>query len=192
MNRKHKFKNIESANILAEQRYLESKGLDEGWGRNLAAGLAATAGSMGAANAQAPAPTQAPTTHQVQSQLDQKFGDVANPFNAGDNQINTPPIVGIQTGVTDGRTGKSGVYVYHNRLPSDPNFNPKTDREIVYTENLPNLRKTAEYREYMAKKGQNANVDNKSIAMNEAKKAIVRDFHKIFESIKRQGDDIID
>jgi hypothetical protein len=37
----------------------------------------------------------------------------------------TIPIVGIQSGVTDGKSGQSAVYVYHNHLPSDPNFNEK-------------------------------------------------------------------
>lgn len=195
MNRKHKFKNIESANILAEQRYLESKGLDEGFGRNLAAGLAATAASMGGAHAAEKGPVdpvKPSVNQQVQSQIDKGFGDkVANPFNASDTFANTKPILGIQTGVTDGKTGKSGVYVYHNRLPSDPNFNPKTDREMVYVENLPNLRRTKEYKDYM-QKAQNANTEKSAMAMNEAKRAMVRDFKKIFESIKRSGDDLED
>jgi hypothetical protein len=37
----------------------------------------------------------------------------------------TIPIVGIQSGVTDGRVDNQLFMFYHNHLPSDPNFNVK-------------------------------------------------------------------
>jgi hypothetical protein len=56
---------------------------------------------------------------------------MANPYGTKDDSTIHPrtiPIVGIQSGVTDGKSGQA-VYVYHNHLPSDPNFNVKRDRK---------------------------------------------------------------
>lgn len=164
--------NILKANLLSEQRYAETKDpLNEGWKTNVAAGLATLAGGAGA-NAQAQSAPQKPNVqNQVQGAIDKGFGDkVANPFNADDTFANTKSIVAIQSGVQDGRTGKSGVYVYH-KLPTDPSFDVSRDREIVYTENLPTLMKTQEYKAYMAKKqgGQQAQSQNQ-VAMREGEK----------------------
>ena len=123
------------------------------------------AGGAGA-NAQA---QQAPQQNQgtsIQQQVQAPKADDGKTSNA----FNTPrtlPIVAIQSGVQDGKTGKSGVYVYH-KLPTDPSFNVNTDREIVYNENLPNLRKTVEYQEYMRSK-QGGQQQGSSVAMNEGK-----------------------
>lgn len=60
----------------------------------------------------------------------------------------TKTIVSIEYGVTCGKTGKAAVYVYHKQKTSK-GFNVKTDREIVYVENLVNLRKTVQYMNYV-------------------------------------------
>ena len=68
----------------------------------------------------------------------------------GDNAKNAPrtkTIKHVQTGVTDGRTGKQSSYVYA-KLPTDKGFDVKKDRETVYNENLPILQKTVEYQAY--------------------------------------------
>ena len=138
--------NIVKANLLSEQRYLNNKeGINEDWKTNLAAGIASLGGAAGA-QAQQQAPQQAPQQQSIQHQQAQKADDAKT-----SNAFNTPrtlPIAKIQTGVVDGKTGKSGVYVYH-KLPTDPSFDVNRDREMVYNENLPNLRKTVEYQEYM-------------------------------------------
>lgn len=60
----------------------------------------------------------------------------------------TKKIVRVQTGVIEGKKGKESVYVYE-KLPTEQGFDVKKHRETVFTENLPNLRKTAEYQAYM-------------------------------------------
>jgi hypothetical protein len=60
---------------------------------------------------------------------------MANPYGTKDDSTIHPrtiPIVGIQSGVTDGKSGQSAVYVYHNHLPSDPNFNVKEIGNSLY------------------------------------------------------------
>lgn len=159
--------NIVKANLLSEQRYLENKeGLSEDWKTNVAAGLASVAAGAGAnaQNHQAPQQNQATTIQHQQAQK-QDDGKTSNAFNTP----RTLPIAAIQTGVQDGKTGKSGVYVYH-KLPSDPTFDVNTDREIVYNENLPNLRKTVEYQDYMRKQQQGGQKSQGSVAMNESEK----------------------
>ncbi len=141
--------NIYNANKLAEERYL-----NEDWKTNLAAGLA-TAGGVAGAQAQnnkTIAPQQ--QGKEIQHSLTKTNANVANPYGVEDDSMIHPrtiPIVGIQTGVTVGPKGIPAVYVYHNHKPGHPNFNPETDREIVYVSNLDNLRKTNEYQEYMRK-----------------------------------------
>lgn len=63
----------------------------------------------------------------------------------------TKTIVSIEYGVTDGKTGKPAVYVYHKQKTAK-GFSYKTDREIVYVENLPNLRRTVQYQVYLRTK----------------------------------------
>lgn len=60
----------------------------------------------------------------------------------------TRTISSIQYGVTDGSTGKPAVYVYFKDRAAE-GFNPSTDREVVYTENLTALRRTVEYQLYI-------------------------------------------
>lgn len=158
--------NILKANLLSEQRYVEEKDpLNEGWKTNVAAGLASLAGGMGAqAQSQAPQQNQATSIQHQQAQK-QDDGKTSNAFNTP----RTLPIVAIQSGVQDGKTGKSGVYVYH-KLPTDPDFDVNRDREIVYNENLPNLRKTVEYQQYMRNKQGGQQAQGGSVAMNESEK----------------------
>lgn len=70
----------------------------------------------------------------------------------GQSKINDVPrtknIVSIEYGVTCGKTGKSAVYVYFKAKTSQ-GFNVKTDREIVYIENISNLQRTFEYQSYL-------------------------------------------
>ncbi len=64
-----------------------------------------------------------------------------------DEMYRTKKIVHIQTGVTDGKSGKPSSYVYE-KLPTEKGFDVKKHRETVYNENLENLSKTAEYQAY--------------------------------------------
>lgn len=70
----------------------------------------------------------------------------------GQSKTNDTPrtknIVSIEYGVTCGKTGKSAVYVYF-KAKSSQGFNVKTDREIVYVENIANLQRTVEYQSYL-------------------------------------------
>lgn len=60
----------------------------------------------------------------------------------------TKKITSIQYGVQCGKTGKPAVYVYFkNRTAKD--FNPATDREIVYTQNIAELQNTVQYQVYV-------------------------------------------
>jgi hypothetical protein len=59
----------------------------------------------------------------------------------------TKPIVHVQGGVTDGKTGKSSFYVY-SKKPTDKDFDVVKHRETVYQENMPELRKSYQYRAY--------------------------------------------
>jgi hypothetical protein len=171
MRRFDKLANIKKANVLLEKRIIEEKSLlKEDWKTNVAAGLASIGGVAGA-NAQTNktvAPEQGKEiTH---NQASKSNSDVANPFGVEDTSMihpRTMPIVGIQSGVTDGKTGKSAVYVYHNNKPGDANFNVKRDRETVYTSNLSDLYKTVEYQNY-ARSLSNANESSKdTIAVDE-------------------------
>lgn len=141
--------NIIKANLLNEERYLNEKnGINEGWKTNVAAGLASLAGGMGANAQSQDAPQQNQTSIQHQETPKQDDGKTSNAFNTP----RTLPIVHIQSGVRDGKTGKSGVYVYH-KLPTDPSFDVNRDREMVYNDNLSLLRNTIEYQDYMRKQG---------------------------------------
>lgn len=155
--------NISKLNLLSEQRYLDEKnGLEEGWKSNMAAGVASLGFGMGAQAQQAPQQAQgiektiqATPTSQNDAKVDKSsfFGQ-------------TKPIFHIQTGVQDGKTGKSSVYVYH-KDPKDPSFDVAKDRETVYTQNLDNLQKTQQYQDYM-KRMHDKQV--KGVAVNESKK----------------------
>lgn len=150
--------NIQKVNLLSEQRYLDNKNLtSEDWKTNLAAGLA-TAGAVAGANAQTTKhsdidQTAIPQDGTTKAKI--KDTNLANPYNIDSSDQSmihrrTLPIVGIQTGVTVGKNGEPAVYVYHNHKPSDPQYNWKRDREIVYVKYLDDLYQTKEYRDYMA------------------------------------------
>lgn len=64
-----------------------------------------------------------------------------------DDIAQTRPIKHIQTGVTDGKTGKPSMYVFR-KTPGEKGFDVKKDRETVYTDNLTDLQRTAQYQEY--------------------------------------------
>ncbi len=77
--------NIVKANLLNEQRYINIKeGVDEGWGKNLAAGVASLAAGAGA-NAQAqqaPQQNQATSIQQQAQAPKADDGKTSNAFNA--------------------------------------------------------------------------------------------------------------
>jgi hypothetical protein len=193
--------NIANTNLLSEQRYLTIKeGLDEDWKTNLAAGLA-TAGGVAGAHAQQ-APKQAPsqqTTQQQAPSLKTADGKTADPFGVSYNSSANPnstdmsasvgqtkPIVKIQTGVQDGKTGNPSVYVYH-KDPNDPSFNPATDRTTVYTRNLDQLRNTVQYQDYQKRMHaqQQAKQQQQGVAVNESeKKALLENFNTILNKLK--------
>lgn len=199
--------NIANANLLSEQRYLTIKeGLDEDWKTNLAAGLATAGGVAGAHAQQAPkqGPKQAQTQqtdktiqHQAPS-LKTADGKTANPFGASTQSSANPnstdmsasvgqtkPIVKIQTGVQDGKTGNPSVYVYH-KDPNDPSFNPATDRTTVYTKNLDQLRNTVQYQDYQKRMhAQKQAKQQQGVAVNESeKKALLENFNAILNKLK--------
>ena len=122
----------------------EDETLDEDWKKNLAAGLM----SLGATAA---AGQNIGDKHNIKKQdinnvkIDTPKKDISDIIG------NTLPIVDIQYGVTDGKTGKSAVYVYHKKV-TDPTFDPKRDRELVYVDNLDMLRRTYQYQDYMRHK----------------------------------------
>lgn len=67
------------------------------------------------------------------------------------NSIDVPhtqKIVSIEYGVTDGKTGKSAVYVYYKHK-SEAGFYFKKHRKTVYTENLRMLKNSIEYKNYI-------------------------------------------
>lgn len=154
MRRIDKILNIQMANLLAEQRYIKTKNLmSEDWKTNLAAGLAtlsATAGSN-AQSTKSLDQNQQSKTIQHNPSVDKDINAV-NPFQTDISSIHprTLPIVDIQTGVTDGKTGKRSIYVYHKDRHA-PDFNVKIDRETVYVDHLDDLRKTKEYQDYRAR-----------------------------------------
>jgi hypothetical protein len=59
----------------------------------------------------------------------------------------TKPIIHIQGGVKDGKTGKNSFYVY-SKNPTDKDFDVNKHRETVYQENMSDLRRTHQYRTY--------------------------------------------
>lgn len=191
--------NIAKANLLSEQRYLTIKeGLDEDWKTNLAAGLA-TAGGVAGAHAQ-----QAPKQSNVQgvdkaiqatAPKQQDNAKVANPFGVDNSATfgQVKPIVKIQTGVQDGKTGEPSVYVYH-KDPNDPTFNPKTDRETVYTRNLDQLRNSVQYQDWQKRMHAKAEQERQAkqqaqqqggVAVNESNKAsLLEAFNNVLNNLK--------
>lgn len=152
MRKSDKKLNIQKANLLSEQRYVETKNLmSEDWKTNLAAGLATAGAGANAQTTKSVDPNQQSKTIQHNPSID-KDANIANPFKTDISSIHprTLPIVDIQTGVTDGKTGKPSVYVYHKDRHA-PDFNVKTDRETVYVDHLDDLRKTKEYQDYRAR-----------------------------------------
>lgn len=152
----NKIKRDDDAEISEEE-------VDEGLRNYVAGGLAGLA-SLAGGNAQA---QQAPKSlsGDVNQQVKTINHDInktgtgdkktADPFKVAkaDNSASRPvtiPIVGIQTGVTSSK-GIPSFYVFHNRLPGEQGFNPKTDRELIYNSALPDLMKTLEYQNFMKK-----------------------------------------
>lgn len=80
--------------------------------------------------------------------LSVSFSSFATEKNTINDVPQTKTIVSIEYGVTCGKTGKSAVYVYH-KAKTAANFNPATDREIVYTQNLAALQNTVQYQNYI-------------------------------------------
>lgn len=180
--------NIANANLLSEQRYLTIKeGLDEDWKTNLAAGAASLAGAAGAQAQQAPkqAPTQQIDKTIQQQAPQQNNANVANPYGADLSASvgHTKPIIKIQTGVQDGKTGNPSVYLYH-KDPNDPSFNPATDRTTVFTKNLDQLRNTVEYQDYLKRMHAQKQPKQQGVAVNESeKKALLENFNSVLNKL---------
>jgi len=66
----------------------------------------------------------------------------------------TKKIVKYQPGVTNGKNGDSGFYLY-SKDNTDPTFNYKTDREFVKNSAMNDLQKTAQWQDYMRNKNLN-------------------------------------
>lgn len=66
----------------------------------------------------------------------------------------TKKIVKYQPGVTGGKNGDSGFYLY-SKDNTDPTFNYKTDREFVKNSAMTDLQKTAQWQDYMRNKNIN-------------------------------------
>lgn len=67
------------------------------------------------------------------------------------NFVSAKEIKLIQYGIIDGKTGKNAVYVYL-KDKSDVTFDFKRDRLTIFVEDLPLLKKTAEYLKFIEKK----------------------------------------
>ena len=70
----------------------------------------------------------------------------------------TKNIVKYQPGVTSGKNGESGFYLY-SKDSSDPTFNYKTDREFVRNSSMDIVQKTAQWQNYMRSKNKVVNPD---------------------------------
>jgi len=76
-----------------------------------------------------------------------------------DNQPwQTKKIVKYQPGVTGGKNGDSGFYLY-SKDSTDPTFNYQTDREFVKNSAMNDLQKTVQWQDYMRNKSKNINTD---------------------------------
>lgn len=76
-----------------------------------------------------------------------------------DNQPwQTKKIVKYQPGVTGGKNGDSGFYLY-SKDNTDPTFNYQTDREFVKNSAMNDLQKTAQWQDYMRNKSKNINTN---------------------------------
>ncbi len=67
------------------------------------------------------------------------------------NLVSAKEIKLIQYGIIDGKTGKNAVYVYL-KDKSDNTFDFKRDRLTIFVEDLPLLKRTAEYLKFIEKK----------------------------------------
>ena len=70
----------------------------------------------------------------------------------------TKNIVKYQPGVTSGKNGDSGFYLY-SKDNSDPTFDYKTDREFVKNSSMDVVQKTAQWQNYMRSKNKVVNPD---------------------------------
>ncbi len=92
-------------------------------------------------------PSIAPTNNMV--------NNVANVTGVGTTPINdnlafnTKSIVKYQPGVTHGKTGESGFYIY-SKDPSQGGFDVNRDREFIKQSNMLALQKTPQWKVYMA------------------------------------------
>lgn len=90
------------------------------------------------------------------------MGGVIDPPVKDNNVYNTKTIVKYQPGVTSGRDGSSGFYLY-SKLPTEAGFNVERDREFVRNENMGSLQRTPQWQAYMKSQNPavNKNVDIK-------------------------------
>ncbi len=131
--------------------------------KGAALGAAALAGGASAQAQQSHGPNQG-NDNAKELQYKKISGDdskIADPFNVnksanqntGEKQLinHTKPIVDVQPGVTDGRTGQPSIYLYHIPREQITRDNVATERTTVFTKNLDMLRDMKEYRDYMAR-----------------------------------------
>lgn len=182
-----------------DESEVDEKVIEEGLKANLAAAALAAAGAHGA-QAQTNQPSL-PNAHGKEIQASpnkQSLAGAANPYGAEDKSnvfAHTKPIVDIQYGVQDGKTGQPAIYVYHKDRNA-PGFNPATDRTTVFTKYIDLLQKTRQYQDYMrSKSGKNnsgvaggiderigADPNEKNVEINS-----VDEINRIFNDLTEQG-----
>lgn len=74
-------------------------------------------------------------------------GEIDSPFQNKETW-NTKKIVKYQPGVTSGKNGEQGFYIY-SKDPTLGGFNPERDREFIRQENMMDLQRTPQWKEYM-------------------------------------------
>lgn len=77
----------------------------------------------------------------------QVIGINTTPDNS-DLRFNTKNIVRYQPGVTSGKDGTSGFYLY-SKLPTDQGFNVERDREFIKQQNMGAVQRTPQWQNYM-------------------------------------------
>ena len=72
--------------------------------------------------------------------------------------FNTKNIVKYQPGVTSGKDGSSGFYLY-SKLPTESDFNVDKDREFVKNENMMSLQRTPQWQSFMKSQSLKPNIN---------------------------------
>lgn len=80
------------------------------------------------------------------------LNQIKNAQTDSDPHFNTKSIVKYQPGVTSGKKGESGFYIY-SRTPEMGNFNPDTDREFIRNTEMKYLQRTPQWKTFAASQG---------------------------------------